>query len=460
MSRKPRLFAIILGCCIVVAGLILFAYMGFYNRYWADDWCYNNDFHNLGFWKTLNGYMSTDATRGYSTNRYSLTLFSGLLYSLGIPGIQILPMLTILFWLGGIFWVLYNLSRLGQRIPTSVLFLASALLLYYNLYISPQRFQILYWRSGILPYSTAIIFGLYILGIITDQMTEENTLKTKTSVFLVAPLSFLAGGFSETSCAYLVSGAILLFGATWWGKEKQQTWAKKAFPSAATALSFLVLAMIVLIISPSNARYDNMGTRANNPILVPFLSITYAFDFIKDSFKSLPIPHFIFLLCFLLLPGVSRVFMKNKQTFTIKQTTGIVAFTAIITFFLVVAVQAPSTYFYSTPIAPRGQSLSRFSLLAGIAVIAWTIGNVIADRLTNDWIAVLSIVLLFLGYAYTARSIVIVSTELPGFVKRAHLWDERDAFIRNAQERGIGYVEVKAIDTYEIKTRDMVIEKP
>ncbi|HEX2697304.1 MAG TPA: hypothetical protein VHM28_06305, partial [Anaerolineales bacterium] len=104
MLKKISTVTVVLSCCILLIGLALMAYLGLYNRYWSDDWCYNRDFKSLGVLGTVNTYFFTgeDARRGYSTNRYSLTLLSGLLYLPGVLGTQILAGLIIILWVGGL----------------------------------------------------------------------------------------------------------------------------------------------------------------------------------------------------------------------------------------------------------------------------------------------------------------------------------------------------------------------
>ena len=53
MPFSSKKFALIVGLVIFLAGVSLFAYLGYYNRTWADDWCYNADFRNLGFLETI-----------------------------------------------------------------------------------------------------------------------------------------------------------------------------------------------------------------------------------------------------------------------------------------------------------------------------------------------------------------------------------------------------------------------
>jgi hypothetical protein len=184
-------------------------------------------------------------------------------------------------------------------------------LLYFALCFSPQRFQILYWRSGV-HYSFTIILGLYILALITTQMVRDHA--SRRLNYLVAPLAFFAGGLSETGAVYLFTGMILLLAVAWLGKRNHQAWADKSLPSILVAVVGLLIAMITLIVSPSNDRYQSMGVRSTNLMLVPFLSFKYSFAFILDSLKSLPLPHLIFIVFFVALSVLQELFLPFKDS--------------------------------------------------------------------------------------------------------------------------------------------------
>ncbi|MBK9781628.1 MAG: hypothetical protein IPP55_16500 [Anaerolineales bacterium] len=84
MEKKNSIgqMTVFLGSIAPIIGLGLMIYIGFYNRFWGDDWCYNFDFKTLGIDGAIKTYFMTgpEALRGYANNRYSLTLISGLLY--------------------------------------------------------------------------------------------------------------------------------------------------------------------------------------------------------------------------------------------------------------------------------------------------------------------------------------------------------------------------------------------
>jgi hypothetical protein len=447
MLKKLPSLTFILGNIVVLAGLALLAYLGFYNRYWADDWCYSADARQLGTIPATLQYFDTEKT-GYSSNRYSLTFFSALTENtLGMAGNQIFATLTILLWLGGLFWVGWNLSRLIKPLPVSLILLAAGILLFYNLYLSPQRFQILYWRSGVLPYSTAIIFWLYLLGFITQQMIQP----TRWVNFIVVPLAFITAGLGEISCVFLFSGTTFLLIGAWFARK--QTWAKNSLQTIFVTWLFLLIGMVALIVSPSNVRVAGMDVKQSSLLSVPFTSLRHGFAFILLSLKGLPLPHVIFIG---MMTSLSILSVNgNASNLTLKRVAVLLAFTTLITYLLIVAIQAPSAYFYSATPDPRGQSLARFTLLLGLGFMAWIAGLWLAENISGKWLMIASAVVMLAGLAYTTRNIKTIYSERDGFIYRAQIWDERDAIIEEAKSQGIMLVEVPAIDTAEIHTRDM-----
>ncbi len=458
MFKKIGIGSIILVCCAAIIGLGLLAYIGFYNRYWADDWCYNRDFKSLGVLGSLQGYFFTgqSALRGYSTNRYSLTLLSGLLYIPGITGVQILATLIILLWMGALLWLFFNLSKLYKPFPQLAVFPGAVFLLCFMLYFSPQRFQILYWRSGV-HYSFTIIAGIFLTALITSQMISEHA--RRLTNYGVAVLAFIAGGLSETGCAYLFSGMILLFAAAWFGKQKRWMWAQRSFSGILTACIALLASMVVLIISPSNDRYQTMSVKPASLSLVPFLSMRFSLDFIVDSFKSLTLPHLVFIVFFMALPILQGILSPTmKPSIKLRTALFILIATAAVTFLLITAIQAPTVYFYKSVPEPRAQSLSRFTMLIGLAVIGWIVGQLIVQRWSgNHGLHIAAILCMSLCAVYTARLTVNNLADLRLFEVRARLWDQRDAALRTAQAQGLSRADAIAIDTKGWGVEDMLI---
>lgn len=457
MSKRVTSLTILIGNVILLAGLAFMAFLGFYNRYWADDWCYSADARNLGTINATLQYFNTEGT-GYSSNRFSLTFFSALTENmLGMFGNRIFATLTIVFWFFGTTWTLHNISKLIKPISFSIIVFVSAFLLYYNLYISPQKFQILYWRSGVLPYSTALIFWMILLGFITSQMNQTKPIRWYN--FVIAPIAFLASGLGEISATLLFTGTTILLFFVWLAKNKKQTWAEKSFQTTLVTWLFLLIGMIILIISPSNIRLEDMGVQQTSLIEVPALSIRHAYDFIIISLRTLPIPHFIFLGTIFSLSILSAT-NTSASNLTLNRFLILITCTSLITFLLVTAIQAPSGYFYSATPDPRGKSLARYILLIGLGLIAWFSGIWITQKINLKYLTIASTLFLLFSSAYTVRSILsIYNTELYGFIYRAEQWDERDAHIESEKALGKTQIEVIAIDTALIDIRDIFVTR-
>ena len=452
MTQKLNLSTVFLCLAVVTLGLAVFAYLGFYNRYWADDWCYNDDFKHEGIVQSIGTYFDGENPhQGYPPNRYSFTIMSGLLYLPGIFGTQILATLTILLWVSALVWIGQNLNRFKRFTTTPIILLAATLLLFYTLNLSPHRFQILYWRSGVLPYSWTILAGLSILGLITSQLIRAQP--SRTIIYLTGFLSFFGGGFSEIGSAFLFSGITLVLLVAWFEKRRSREWAVKTYSTILTAWVFLLFALIALAVSPSNARYIDLNRNPNDPFLVPFLSLRYAFDFILYSLLGLPLPHAILFAAFVAISILSP--SKDGTAYELRKSAWAMLVTIIVTYLLVTAIEAPTTYLYSAPPDPRGQSLARFVVLAGMSIVAWIIGATVASKM-NRALMFFPAILLLVVSAYTARATLNVYKELPGFIERAQLWDQRDTQIKDAIAQGMTQIEITPIDTRDINTRDII----
>src|SRR5512141_893554 len=225
-SPKFKKTILNIGLIVLFSGLALFIFLSYYNRYWADDWCYNADFRIKGFTETLRGYFY-DTT--YTPSRYSVTIFAGLLQAFGVLGVQWMTPLTILFWVAGLIFLFWNIARLsGLQPATALLAFISALIVFFSIYLTPQLYQSLYWRTGMLTYTTPLVLTTWLFVLITRQGLV--TKPSKWEIVLAAVLALLTGGCSEAGTTVLVSALglyVLLAGI---GAYRKQTWAIKTLP--------------------------------------------------------------------------------------------------------------------------------------------------------------------------------------------------------------------------------------
>lgn len=206
LSRKPKIKVLSRtsliwgGNVLLVIGLGILAYRGLFNRYWADDWCYNWNFQDLGLIRTLQGYYDILL---YASNRYSLTFFSWIFYNLGIFGVMILPALVIGLWVGGLYQLSGNLVKLFQApVGKAERFFLSSLLVYATLFMAPNQFQILYWRSAVMPYTFPLLSLIFLLVVVTRHILKPYK-KWWIGVF-AGTMAFIAVGFSEIGGTYIL----------------------------------------------------------------------------------------------------------------------------------------------------------------------------------------------------------------------------------------------------------------
>jgi hypothetical protein len=217
--------------------------------------------------------------------------------------------------------------------------------------------------------------------------------------------------------------------------------------------------MLALIVSPSNSRYGTMAVKPTNILLVPFISFEFSFNFIVDSLKSLPLPHAIVVVFFASLSIASAFVVSPRRVITFKRMGLSFLVITIIAFLLIAAIQAPSVEFYSSYPEPRAQSLSRFTMFLGLAIMAWLIGQAVFNRWRKEWLVVVAFIFIGLTSVYTIRLITLNYAQLPGYAFRANLWDQRDRDIKQALSQGQKTLEVTVIDTHDIGVQDIMRSK-
>ncbi len=436
-----------LASMVFLAGLAYFAYLGFFTRFWQDDWCYDADFQRLGLLGTLKGYRYITT---YASNRFSTTLFSGLLHPLGLWAVKLLPLFTILFWLIAIFWLLNNLSKMipTTPAPAGVTLLVSLALVYFSVYLAPNRFQNIYWRSGILPYTTPTVFGVWLAALLSQQVRRARPSKGMTGA--AALLAFFGAGFSEAGGATLTAGLGLLLIWAWMGRRRYPNEARQVYPTLALALGSAILALIVLALSPANALRLRTAVREGftPPLQTIVLSLRFGFDFIGLSLRGLPLPHAVLVILFTALGFLNtarRPPAAALPTLVLLKRIGLILGAMLI---LVVAAHAPSAYLEGVPPAERSEIIARFAMLAALAAAAWNAGAWLAGRLPAPGWQRVAVAALLIPILYAGRATLLTHQQLqPRFEKIAAVWDERDLKIKTEKALGEEIIQVRPIDS-------------
>lgn len=433
---------IITTTSLCLLGLALFSYLGVFNRYWADDWCYNADLKDLGFSGALVGYGYITT---YAANRYSLTLFSGGLYPFGVAGLQAMTFLVIALWLGGLVWSFTSLTKAGVlslEKPRRWAVLFPALVIFFSIYAAPHLYQSFYWRSGLLPYTAPLVLDAWIFGLLAHALTRERL--SGWIVGGVAVLAFLAGGFSEAACAYLVTALGLLSAVAGLGLRRRQEWARRIFFPALAGLFSGWMAMLVLIASPTNAaRLARYGAPAGL-FQFPLLTLRFTAGFVRSTILDVPLPtltlFFGSLFLALLWPSGNIAPRAGRHLWI--AAAGICAAGCL----LIAASYAPSAYIEQAPPALRTRIIARFTLYLALAGLGWLAGAELRDafrRPALQFVALLGLALVLLNLG---RTIGVISGYGSLYAQRAAAWDARDRQIWLAKSQNLPAVSVQGID--------------
>jgi hypothetical protein len=438
MPNNFKKFALTVGLMMFLAGIGLFIFLGYYNRTWADDWCYNADFKNLGFIETVRGYAYNVT---YTPSRYSVTIFAGLIQAFDILGLQLMTPLTIIFWMAGLAYLFYNLASMtGYRLSRLLVVLVASTIVYFSIYLSPHIYQSLYWRTGMLTYTTPLVFLCWIFVFITEQSKREKpSFAWSAFIFLLA---LLGGGFSEASCTVLVStlGMYTLLAGI--GYRRNQSWAVRTFIPALVALVGAILAMALLVFAPTTqVRKERYGEPAGlMELMVLLYQFTYAFFVlsIKDYQNIMLILISIFS-GFLFFPSQ----LKAERPLRILFLAAIVGVLAV---FLVAASLAPSAYVEKGLPADRTIIVPRFIAVFGFVLAGWLTGLALRGIFTSSRLETLVIILLLASYVFPLYSLKVTAEKIPIYAQRTQAWDARESTIQTALSNNEEHVDVFSID--------------
>lgn len=433
---------------ILSVPFIAYAWMGTYMRYSGDDYCYAMILVSNGFWKAQS--VSYTQISLYNGNRYSLTLFSGLVDWFGPKANGFLPGFAVLLWVIGLTFLLQQAAR-RDRISVSrwAFVIGAAFLGLMTLSQAPDLYQILYWRSGMLPYLAPIIGGVFLLALILRQRQEERWSLPYTA--LIVGLAFLAGGFSETGFA-LQAAAVLLLCAlnviSWW---KKKPGAKHDLQRCGAALAGTLLAGFLLALSPTNQA--RLASLPPPPGLFSLIQSTVEnlriFSVITLQSQLLPtVITFVISCGFAILVYASRTANRRDDL----RSTVLNFFLGLGAGFLALcACFLPSAYIQSSYPELRALITARFVMVLLIAFSGWLAGeaSVILFRSVfsnlSTRVVVFSIILA-LSCFYVIQITPLILTEQPKFQKWALLWNARDEYIRDASRHNIRHLEVMQLD--------------
>ena len=134
--------------------LLTYAYIGTFTRYWADDFCFTQ------YLKATNNLLGATLNL-YNTwsDRYTTMLLVGISEWFGPKAISYLPAIMIGLWVIGLTSLIHQL-KLALRLPIHWLssMVIAGFLAFLTIFQAPDRYQSVFWRSGMVTYFAPLVF--------------------------------------------------------------------------------------------------------------------------------------------------------------------------------------------------------------------------------------------------------------------------------------------------------------
>ena len=428
--RKAAPFLLAVPFVIVLG---MYAYAGTFMRYSGDDYCYASAYVHNGF--LPNVWFSYFQPTPYNGDRYALTLFSNLFDVFGPLANQFLPALGILLWGVGMYVAWREISKLaGLSLKAWHNVLLSAALVFFALYTAPLLGQILYWRSGMLPYMAPLIVNTFLMGWLINRLNRGNSpFLVLLGLFLMA---FLAAGFSETAAALQIGiygwALVLVF---FWRRQR------KNIQPVAVVLAGSLMGMIGMALSPNTAYRQAALHLPAPPDLTTLVlsSLRFGYDFFHTSLSGLRIPHLLlFAIGFFLASLIQAQERRNGNRLAVFAAQ--LGLTALIGYSLITILCAPTVYAMGVYPEPRGLFTARWITVLTVTAAGWFCGDFargwLSKSISNRWIRAAGLAALALIAIYPLRTVPGLVTEARHAARWAQFWDLRDRQILQAREEG------------------------
>ena len=245
LERGNRWVKLILyaAMLLMLAALAVYAYLGFFTRYMADDYCSLSALRQAGFWGAQVQWWQD------WSGRYSFSFVITLVELFGVGIVPLLPALAIALWLFSMVWAyrpLFQGLKNSSYIPAGIFVASAALWITYRSIADYP--QIVFWQTGILTYPVSLI--LFFLGSGVALRRSNNPARVRWLELLAWFLfAFLAGGFSETGVVtqiVVLAFLLMLFILTRNGKREILA------PILLASLSGSILSLFVIALAPGN----------------------------------------------------------------------------------------------------------------------------------------------------------------------------------------------------------------
>jgi len=455
LKRKyPRYFlglVLVISTATLSAALLVYAYLGTFSRYYADDYCLSSMFFSNGLPKTVAILYQT------WSNRYAGMILLSLSEVFGRLAIRFWLIFTLVLWVPTLAWALLQTSRLLRlNFSKWMVLVLAEVLIFFTVMESPNLFQTLLWRIGLITYTLPLVFlallvGLILNGVLKARDGNQTWLNLSLGLIGCAGVAFFAGGLSETYVTMqtgLLGLALFcaLLGARGKIRRAWLSWVGASFIGSLVAMSIVILAP------------GNVVRQANMPPPPGVLELIYpsAVNAFLFMYVSLHDYSFQTVLLFLLAILLAYVLVTSNTVPIKPRPAGLVwalLLTPLIGYLLIITICAPSVYAESSSPEARVLIEARFIMVLLLCMEGLIIGISLGQLHTLSHeappvllraLVVLVTIAILLYPLHDARKLY---AQVSDYRARTTAWDARDAQILADKAQGLDNIQVEEFDS-------------
>jgi len=419
-----------LGVVSVTVALGLFAYLGTFTRFLADDYCDTVTVNSGPILQVVIHWYET------TSDRFSNLLFVALSEFLFPHNVEILPVIVIFLWTAALTWLVYEIRRtIRWRWHFVLDFFLAASLAFFAILQAPNRFQTIYWRSAMATHFAPLLYLTAFAALLLVLICRNESRYPAVWIgFLCFIIAFFGGGFSEPPDAVLIVASALALASVGIGVKGELR--RPALILLGWTLAGGLLALLVMALSPGNLT----RSQVHRPdfINLVYNTVLYSGLFVSDTFLTLPLPTlFSIVIPFFLFYGIfaslSSISPANIRTLLIIMTA-----IPILAFALIVAGFAPSVYGQAFP-AERARFIGCLLMTAALMIEGACFGIILAQWKLR-WLSMtttLAMILLAISALYPLRTAwAVVQNKRPFYSFWSAVWDYRQTQIIADKSKG------------------------
>jgi hypothetical protein len=421
-------------CALLASGLAAHAYVGFFTRYMADDYCTAGTLRTAGLWATQRHYYTA------WSGRFSFTLTVSLVELLGTGVAPYLPTAALLCWLAATTWAVYEILRgsLGRR-PLLFSFLLAELIVYATIADNVGGVQeALYWQTGMLTYVAPLILLTTLAGFYARKLRRaDGRAPGKASLLAFFAAAFYAGGFSETS-ALMQIGALAVAAAVLFLADAQRR--RRLLPALFAGLFGSVVALSVVALAPGNSTREAALPAHSGRLTIVWraMSNELGHAFSEHNYGTTFAPRWAAMLlaaslAFLLSTRADGDAQKSLRRLLWLAASGLLVYFCC---FL------PASYALSGMPPARALVVAQFVLVCTLVSVGWVAGGAAAAYFADKGFDSRRPVVVSLAASALLLSLTFVGSARRTFSQAgraralARLWDLHDAETRARVARG------------------------